>query len=296
MRVSAAAAVWFVYLIVALVLLEFLTGFPYAAAVGLGGLGLAAVAPPPVGLRLRPDVADLAGALGVYAVCVGLFFLAFQVFTVDNVAGLFFAFAGALLVGVVAPLIHVVIVQGRALSDLGLTRERLPEILVLAALLAAVQAVLTLPKVSFGPPETWIPLLGMALAVGFFEALFFRAYIVTIFEPMFGTVGAVVGSAGLYALYHVGYGMGPTEMVFLFGLGIVYVVAYLVARNLLVIWPLLTPLGGFFNNARAGDIELPLIAVLGFVDILGVMLAAIFLVHRWQRRHAAELRREPVAR
>ncbi len=76
-------------------------------------------------------------------------------------------------------------------------------------------------------------------------------------------------------------------MVFLFGLGIVYVVAYALIRNLLVVWPLLTPLGAFFVNVRSGDIEMPLIAVLGFVDVLGLMALAAFLVARWQRRHPA---------
>jgi hypothetical protein len=42
------------------------------------------------------------------------------------------------------------------------------------------------------------------------------------------------------------------EMTFLFGLGIVYVVAYLTVRNVLVICPLLTPLGGFLTPRPPG--------------------------------------------
>jgi hypothetical protein len=34
---------------------------------------------------------------------------------------------------------------------------------------------------------------------------------------------------------------------------------------------------------------MPLIAVLGLIDILGVMAAIVFLVRRWQRRHPVEL-------
>jgi uncharacterized protein len=56
-------------------------------------------------------------------------------------------------------------------------------------------------------------------------------------------VGGVGAAAGLYALYHVGYGMGPKEMVFLFGLGVVYGVAYACVSNILVLWPLLLPMG-----------------------------------------------------
>ena len=32
-------------------------------------------------------------------------------------------------------------------------------------------------------------------------------------------------------------------MVFLFGLGVLYAVAFALVRNVLVLWPLLTPLG-----------------------------------------------------
>ena len=60
----------------------------------------------------------------------------------------------------------------------------------------------------------------------------------------------------LYGLYHVGYGMGADEIGFLFGLGVVYGVAFATARNLLVLWPLLTPLGSFFANLQGGDVPL----------------------------------------
>lgn len=51
-------------------------------------------------------------------------------------------------------------------------------------------------------------------------------------------------------LYHVGYGMGGDEMVFLFGLGVVYAVAYRLSENVLVLWPLLIPLGSLVRPAR----------------------------------------------
>ena len=78
-------------------------------------------------------------------------------------------------------------------------------------------------------------------------------------------------------------------MVFLFGLGIVYAVAYVVVRNVLVIWPFLTPLGGFYNTVAGGEIEMPLMAVLGFIDILPVMAVIVFLTARWSRRQPRTL-------
>jgi uncharacterized protein len=287
MRVSRAGLAWTGYLVASLLALELVPPMAYPFVVGSAGLLLALVVKPPVGWRRQLVGHDLGRLAGTYAAVVGLFYLAFQVFKVDNVAGLFLSFAGGMLIGVAGPLVHVGIAQRRPLSDLGFTRERLPETLVLAMLLAAVQAALTFPKVTFGTPESWIPLLAMSFAVGLFEAVFFRAYVMAILEPMVGTIGAVAASASLYALYHVGYGMAPAEMVFLFGLGIVYVDAYALVRNLLAIWPLLTPLGAFFVNVRGGEIEMPVIAVLGFLDVLSVMAAAVFLVARWQRRHPA---------
>ena len=39
-------------------------------------------------------------------------------------------------------------------------------------------------------------------------------------------------------------------MVFLFGLGVVYAVAYRLSENVLVLWPLLIPLGSLVRPAR----------------------------------------------
>lgn len=288
MRTSTLGLAWSGYLVVALLLLAVLPALVYPFVVGGIGLGLALVVPRTRELRWRPVGHDLGRLLGLYGACIALFYLAFQIFTVDNVPGLFLSFGAGLVLGVAGPAVHVIIGQGRTLADLGLTHDRLPETLVLAVILASVQAALTLPTVSFGAPTEWLPLLVMALVVGLFEAVFFRAYVMAILEPMFGTLPAVAASAAMYALYHIGYGMGGEEMVFLFGLGIVYAVVFAVARNILVLWPLLTPVGGFFATVKAGDITLPMEAILGFGDVFGLMLLAVFLVPRWQRRHARQ--------
>jgi hypothetical protein len=71
----------------------------------------------------------------------------------------------------------------------------------------------------------------------------------------------------------------------LFGLGVVYAVAYALCGNLLVLWPLLTPLGSFFAQLESGDLagKLPWAAILGFVDVLGLMAAAVVLAYRHAR-------------
>jgi len=127
----------------------------------------------------------------------------------------------------------------------------------------------------------------MALVVGVFESVFFRGFIQSRLEDRFGTVAGIGGAALLYGAYHVGYGMGWTEIPFLTGLGIVYAVTFALAQNLIVLWPLLTPLGSFFANVETGDIDLPWTSILGFADVFAVMVCAVWWAHRHERRPAA---------
>lgn len=65
------------------------------------------------------------------------------------------------------------------------------------------------PTVNVRPaPVDWVPLLVMALTVGVFESVFFRGFIQGRLEAALGAGPAVFGAAAMYAVYHVGYGMG----------------------------------------------------------------------------------------
>ena len=64
------------------------------------------------------------------------------------------------------------------------------------------------------------------------------------------------------------------------GLGVVYAVAFALARSVFVLWPLLTPLGSFYANVQDGDIPLPWASIAGFADVLVVMLVVVWLAHR----------------
>lgn len=66
---------------------------------------------------------------------------------------------------------------------------------------------------------------------------------------------------------------------FLFGLGLVYAVHYRISTNVLVLWPLLTPLGSFFAQLESGELtgELPWAAIAGFADVVGLMAAIIWV-------------------
>jgi membrane protease YdiL (CAAX protease family) len=264
-----------------------------AAAVAVALLVPGALPP----LSRRVDRADLLAIGGFYLGVVALFCLAFRVFTPDHVAGLFVSFAAGMLLGVVGPIVYTVWYRRRPLADLGLTTQNVRPALALGVLLAAIQFALTLWRYPLPEPADWVPLAVLALTVGLFEAVFFRGFVQTRLEHAFGRVQGVAVAAALYALYHVGYGMGGREMLFLFGLGVLYAVAYATVRNILVLWPLLIPLGSFFNNLRGGEIVLPWAAILGFADVMVLMAVAVWLAARHERRTCAASRQalSPVA-
>ncbi len=277
---------WSIWVVGALLLLPVGVGPVYFALVVGSGLLLAIL---PGALPRRPrlrDSRDLVAIGLLYLSVVALLRLAFVVFTPDHVVGLFLCFAAALLLGVAGPVYYTVWMRRRPLADLGLRRDNLRAAAGLAVLFGGVQFALTLWRYDLPAPADWVPLLCMALVVGVFESVFFRGFVQTRLESQFGPVTGVAGAAALYGAYHVGYGMAGGELLFLTGLGGVYAVAFALARNLLVLWPLLTPLGSFYANVKAGDIDLPWASIAGFADVLGLMLLAWWLAARHRRRLA----------
>jgi membrane protease YdiL (CAAX protease family) len=284
--------VWTTYTIGAMLLLNLDDLAVWAAVVVPAALLLALIP----GLRPRSmttgriDGRDVLAIFVLYAAVVGAFRLAFVVFTTDNVLGLFLSFAVGLILGAVGPIVYQVWLRGRDLGSLGLGLHHLRATLILGAVFAGIQFASTLWGYDLPTPVEWVPLLVMSLVVGLFEAIFFRGFVQGRLESSFGVVPAVGGASLLYALYHVGYGMGGDEIWFLFGLGVLYAVIYRLTTNILILWPLLTPLGAFFNNLQADDIELPWESIFGFVDVAIVMAVAIWLAQRRIRKRA----RDPV--
>jgi uncharacterized protein len=276
---------WSAFLVLALLLLATRNGALYGIAVPAAALAVALAVPGALApTRRRVDPADLVAIAGLYAGVVGLFSLAFRVFTQDNAAGLFLAFAAGMLLGFAGPIVYTVWVRRRTLATLGLTTRNLREAVLLGVLLAGIQFGLTLWGYNLPRPVDWVPLLVLALTIGLFEAVFFRGFVQTRLESSFGPIAGIGGAALLYAAYHVGYGMGTGEMLFLAGLGVVYAIAFAVVRNIVVLWPLLLPLGSFYNNVDSGDIHMPWAAILGFTDVLALMATAVWLAIKHERR------------
>lgn len=280
--------VWSIWVVAALCMLPLFGGAMFAVVIAVSAVLLAAVPGAlPRGTTMR-DSRDLLAIAAMYVAVVGLMRLAFVVFTTANTLGLFLAFAAALLVGSAGPVVYTVWFRRKSLGELGFRMDNWRSTVVLALLFGGVQFALTLWGFRLPTnPEDWVPLLVMALAVGVFESVFFRGFIQNRLEEQFGSVTGIAAAASLYGLYHIGYGMGVTEIGFLLGLGVIYAVAFAVARNVFVLWPLLTPLGSFFANVKAGTIDLPWASILGFADVLAVVVVVIVLARRRERRRAA---------
>lgn len=283
--VTPRGLLWLGFSMCAVVLLDVMDLTLWTVLIPVAALALAVSVPMArPGAVGRMDSKDLVAVAALFGLVVATFRIAFTVFTTDNVLGLFLAFALGLLIGVVGPVVYQVWLRRSDLRSLGIGRHNLREAVVIGLILAGIQFVVTLWGYDLPEPVDWVPLLVMSLVVGFFEAVFFRGFIQNRLEASFGTGPAVAGAAVLYGLYHVGYGMGAGEVAFLSALGLVYAIVFRLNGNILVLWPLLTPMGAFFNNLEAGDIELPWASIAGFADVAVVMVVVVWLAHRHVRK------------
>jgi membrane protease YdiL (CAAX protease family) len=224
------------------------------------------------GFAWRPD-RDTLMAIGSYILVLAALFVAFQVFTTERVAANFLTFGPITLagLGVALPTLYTVLVRRRPLTDLGLTTHQLLSSLVLGLLLGFDTYRATLGTLNVSWTKGLAPLITMALAVGLFEAIFFRGWLQLRFEQAFGMVPGLVLGALCYSLYHVGYGMTIVEILPLFGYGLVFAAVFRLTKNVVALWPFYTPVGGLYTNLRDG-LTMPFEATYGFLLTLGLML------------------------
>lgn len=195
-----------------------------------------------------------------------------------------YAVLGATLFGVGIPLYWMIVVRRRPLADLGLTTRYLTLCIVLQLVFALLQYFSTLAKTQMPSFEQLLPLLALALAIGFFEALFWRGWVLLRLEEAFGIIPAILLGSALYAAYHIGYAMPANEMVFLFFIGIMFAVIFRLTKNILILWPIFQPMGQLVTLIR-DKLVLPPLAALGFVEALILMLVLVWLANRYYRKH-----------
>ena len=197
-----------------------------------------------------------------------------------------YAVVGALCFGVGLPLYWMVIVRRRPLADLGFTTRWLVPSLVLQLVFAGFQFIGTLAKTQLPPFEEFLPLIALDLCIGFFEAFFWRGWVLMRLEEAFGMIPAILLGSALYAAYHIGYGMPSGEMIFLFFIGIMFAMAFRLTKNILILYPIFQPMGQLVTMIKDG-LNLPFLASLGFVEALIVMLVMVWLAGRYQKKHAS---------
>ncbi len=196
---------------------------------------------------------------------------------------LLYAVLAAGIFGVGVPLYWTVVVRKRQLSDLGISTRGLWLSLVLQIVFAVGQYTVTLAGKPLAGFEQILPLLALSLCIGFFEAVFWRGWVLLRLEEAFGLIPAILLGSLLYAAYHIGYNMPLSEMIFLFFIGLMYAVAFRLTKNVFILWPIFQPMGQFFTLTQEG-LELPLLSGLGFAEVLIGMFVLVWLASRYARK------------
>jgi len=129
------------------------------------------------GVHWRPDK-HTGVAVVSYLLVVAVLFVAFQVFTTERVAANFITFGivGLAGAGVAVPVFYTVFIRRRPLADLGLTTRFLVPSLILGLLLGWDTYRNTVATIDVAWTPAIVPLATMTLAVGLFEAVFFRGW------------------------------------------------------------------------------------------------------------------------
>lgn len=230
---------------------------------------------------------DLAAVLISWLLVTGALYTATVIVTPELGGGLaYFALYGILaatLFGIGIPLAWTVAVRKRPIQDLGLTTRLLGVSIVLQLVFAVLQYMGTLAKTELPAMSSLLPLAALALAIGFFEAVFWRGWVLLRLEDAFGLIPAVVLGSGLYAAYHIGYGMPLSEIAFLFVIGIMYAVTFRITRSVFLLWPIFQPMGQLVTLIK-DQLSLPAIAALGFFEVFLLMALLIWLANRYYKK------------
>ena len=194
-----------------------------------------------------------------------------------------YAVLAATLFGVGIPLYWTVVIRKKPLEALGITKRRLGISVLVQLALGALLYSTTLARSDLPPASQLVPLITLSLAIGFFEAVFWRGWVQLRLEEAFGLIPSILLGSALYAAYHVGYGMPVSEITSLFFIGILFAVVFRLTTNVFILWPLFQPMGQLFTLINDG-LELPLISSLGFVEVLAVMFVLVWLAGRYGKK------------
>jgi hypothetical protein len=233
-------------------------------------------------MRWKPSKDLLAVAIS-WLLVVGALYSATVIVGPNAAGGLayfaLYAVLAATLFGLGIPLYWTVAIRKRPISDLGLTTKRIGLSLGLQVVFAALQFYGAYRGLKIPAVAELIPLVALALAIGFFEAVFWRGWVLLRLQDAFGLIPAILLGSALYAGYHIGYGMPFSEISFLFVIGLMYALAFRLTGSVFILWPIFQPMGQLVTLMRDG-LPLPLLAALGFFEVLIVMWVLVWLAAR----------------
>jgi membrane protease YdiL (CAAX protease family) len=225
-------------------------------------------------VRLDPG-ADTASAL---ATTVTFSFIYFFGARTDSALASFLVFTvlGTGITCVLLPAFYVLVVRGEGLGALGITARRWRLALAISAFLAAGSFPGLLraahPGVDLAPH-----LLVNALAL--WEPFFVFGWLQLRFERAFGVLPGVVLAALCFGAYHLGT-FPPPAVLSLVGFGLLYAALFrAIGSNLLVLWPLVWPVGGGIGTLQGG-FAFGWASVPGAVVLLLAQAAAIMVFAR----------------
>lgn len=234
--------------------------------------------------RFKPNKSLIVVAISYLAV-IG--FLSMATYVATPAHGMYYfllyAVACAGIAGIATPFLWTLFVERKSLATLGITRKRIWWSLLLQVIFVLFIQGELVRTLQGKPWERIVPLVALSLAIGFFEAVFWRGWLFQKLESAFGIVPGMLFGSALYAMFHIGYGMTGSEMVFLFFIGLMFCAAFMLTRNIFILWPVFQPMGQLITVAKEG-LELPLIATLGFVEILILFLVFALILTRKHRK------------
>lgn len=238
---------------------------------------------------------DLAAVLLSSLLVTGSLYTATVIVTPEPGGGMPYFFLYAILTatifGIGIPLLWMVVYRKRPIQDLGITTKYLGLSILLQLGLATIQYMGTLAQTSLPPIKQLLPLLALALTIGFFEALFWRGWVLLRLEESFGLIPAILIGSLLYAAYHIGYAMPVSEISFLFFVGVLYAVCFRLTRNIFLLWPIFQPMGQLVTLSR-DQLQIPLMASVGFIEVLVIMGSLVWLANRYYQKHHALKKRQ----
>jgi hypothetical protein len=185
-----------------------------------------------------------------------------------------YAVIGATLFGIGLPLYWMVVVRQRPLADLGLTTRWLGLSIVLQLLFAALQYMGTHKAL----PPLKSSALNCVVSIRILKQFSMRCAVAS------GRIRTIGLRVPLYSAYHIGYGMPASEMIFLFFIGVMFAVVFRLTKNIFILWPVFQPMGQLVTLVKDG-LKLPLLASIGFFEVLIVMLVLVWLAARYHKKH-----------